>query len=491
MEGRNWQRMTKSQLVKELERQRNRETWLQAIERIGQIGYYEANYESNRVESCSLEYARIYGMSVEEVIAAQDSWEKILLQIHPDDREYYEKVDKAYRKGGSLDVEYRIIRKDGEIRNIREIGVRAIDDSSGIRTTFGIVQDITDHKKHAIDLENRDVLAQQAESITDIGHFIYDLITDKYVYISPGFARIHGVSCEEYLARVSSREDDIADVHADDYDRVAEVYEQHAIDGTEFSIDYRIHRADGEIRWIREQSIAHRISNGIAQQSIGVLQDITEQKHTETKLLEAKESLEATVKQRTQELESTVGLLREEVKERQKMAAELEFLANHDALTGLPSLRLCKDRLAQSLAESRRNKQISAVMFIDLDRFKEVNDKHGHEYGDLVLKVVADRIRAEIRETDTVARIGGDEFVVILSSVPGLEIIERVAIQVIDQIAQPIQVDQHDVEVSASVGIALYPENGNSPDELIRQADRAMYRVKDSGKNSFAYAVPE
>ncbi|MEE8365248.1 MAG: diguanylate cyclase [Gammaproteobacteria bacterium] len=491
MESRNLHRMTKSQLVEELERQRNRETLLQAIERIGQIGYYEGNYESDRIESCSVEYARIYGMSVEEVIASQDSREKILLQIHPDDREYYEKVDKAYRKGGSLDIEYRIIRKDGAIRNIREIGVRAIDDSNEIRSAFGIVQDITDHKKHAIDIENRNVLAQQAESITDIGHFIYDLITETYVYISPGFARIHGVSCEEYLTRARSQEDDIADIHADDYARVVEIYEQHSRNGTEFSIDYRIHRADGEIRWIREQCIAHRLSNGIAQQSIGVLQDITEQKNTEAKLLETKESLEAMVKQRTQELESTVWLLREEVKERQKMAAELEFLANHDALTGLPSLRLCKDRIAQSLAESRRNKQISAVMFVDLDRFKEVNDKHGHEYGDAVLKVVANRIRAEIRETDTVARIGGDEFVVILSSVPGLKIIERVATLVIDQIAQPIRVDQQEVKVSASVGIAIYPENGNTPEDLIRQADRAMYRVKDSGKNSFAYAVPE
>ena len=490
MESRNLHRMTKSQLVEELERQRNRENLLQAIDRIGHIGYYEWNYGINQLKSCSAEYARIFGMSVEEVMAAQCSWEKALQQVHPDDREQYKKIDKVFSKSGSLDIEYRIFREDGKIRNIREISIKVADDSGGTSSAFGIVQDITDHKKHAIDLENRDVLAQQAETITDIGNFIFDSMEETYVYISPGFARIHGVSCEEYLARVSSLKDDIADIHADDYARVAEIYEQYGIDGKEYSVDYRIHRADGEIRWIREQCTAHRISKGVVQQTIGVIQDITEQKNTEAKLLEAKESLEAMVKQRTQELESTVWLLREEIKERQKMAAELEFLANHDALTGLPSLRLCKDRLAQSLAESRRNKQISAVMFVDLDRFKEVNDKHGHEYGDAVLKIVADRIRAEIRETDTVARIGGDEFVVILSSVPGLEVIERVATLLIDQIAQPIRVDRQDVEVSASVGISIYPENGNTPEELIRQADRAMYRVKDSGKNSFGYAVP-
>lgn len=338
--------------------------------------------------------------------------------------------------------------------------------------------------------EYRDLLAQQVETISDIGHFIYDLVSDTYTYISPGFARIHGVTVEEYLARVSSYKDDIADVHADDYARVEEMYLQHHAEGSEYSIEYRIHRADGEIRWIREQCVAHHISDGVLQQSIGALQDITEQKNTEAKILETKEALESEVKQRTRLLALTVRQLKKEIARREKIAAELEFMANHDALTGLPSLRLCKDRLEHSLAESRRNKQKSAVMFIDLDGFKEVNDRHGHEYGDAVLKVVADRIKLDIRETDTVARIGGDEFVVILSSVPDLEIVERIAPQLIDQISQSIRIEKQEVVVSASVGIAIYPEDGNSADELIRQADRAMYLIKESGKNNYDFIKP-
>ncbi len=337
------------------------------------------------------------------------------------------------------------------------------------------------------DLEYRDLLAQRAEAITEIGHFIYDLTSDTYTYISPGFARIHGVSVEEYLARVSSEEDDIADVFADDYAHVAEVYRQYRIDGGEYSIEYRIHRADGEIRWIREQCDAHRISDELIQQSIGVLQDITEQKNTEAKILETQKSLESEVKQRTRSLSITVRQLKKEIARREKIAAELEFMANHDALTGLPSLRLCKDRIDHSLAESRRNKQQSAVMFIDLDGFKEVNDRHGHEYGDAVLKVVADRIKLEIRETDTVARIGGDEYLVILSSVPDLEIVERIAAQLIDQISQSIRIGKQKVVVSASVGIAIYPEDGNTAEELIRQADRTMYLIKESGKNNYGF----
>ena len=148
-----------------------------------------------------------------------------------------------------------------------------------------------------------------------------------------------------------------------------------------------------------------------------MLQDITAQKTAEQEIIDARDTLEQQVVERTHELANTVKQLQVEIEEREKIAGELDFLANHDALTGLPSLRLCKDRLDQSLIAARRNRQTSAVMFLDLDGFKEINDEHGHEFGDKVLKVTADRIKAEIRESDTVARIGGDEFVIILSKI--------------------------------------------------------------------------
>ena len=185
----------------------------------------------------------------------------------------------------------------------------------------------------------------------------------------------------------------------------------------------------------------------------------------------------------------TVKQLEKEIEEREKIAAELDFLANHDALTGLPSLRLCKDRLDHSLAEARRNRQTSAVMFLDLDGFKAINDEHGHEFGDLVLKVTADRIKAEIRETDTVARIGGDEFVIILSSLPELNIAERIASSLVRQIAQTIHIEKSEVSVSASIGISLYPDNGTTAEELIRSADKAMYQIKHQGKNNFGFTL--
>lgn len=476
------QRMTKAQLVKELELYQYREALFEATGHIAHIGYFEWNYEYDRLEFCSEEYARIFNMSIKDVLESQDSWEKMILHIHPDDREQYAKVDNSLPDSKSLDVEYRIIRKDGKIRQVREISIIVTDDAGKISGAFGIYQDITDHKKHELDLEYRDALTQQAEAITDIGHYIFNMKEDKYAYISPGYARIHGVTCEEYLASVNSSEEDIADILAEDYERVVKIYEQQIIDKKDFLVEYRIRRADGEIRWIREQCTVHRISNGVIQELLGVLQDITMQKNTEENLLEVRDTLEATVKQRTRELAETVSQLQDEITEREKIAAELKFLANHDALTGLPSLRLCKDRLDRSLAESRRNNQMSAVMFVDLDDFKLVNDSYGHECGDLVLKCTADRIRAEIREIDTVARIGGDEFLIILSQISEVADTQRIAKNIIDQISQVINVNSHQVTVGASIGIAIYPDDGTTSDELIRKADKAMYLIKHSLK---------
>ena len=126
-------------------------------------------------------------------------------------------------------------------------------------------------------------------------------------------------------------------------------------------------------------------------------------------------------------------------------------------------------------------------MFLDLDGFKQINDRYGHEFGDRVLRETAGRITAEIRETDTVARIGGDEFVIILSSLPENNIANRIARSLVESIARPIDVDSVEIAVSASIGISLYPENGVTAEELIRSADKAMYRIKRAGKNSFGF----
>ena len=476
------------ELEAELERLRHREALLDATEQIANIGHCEWDYENNRIRSCSDGYARIFGQTVEEVLESHSSWDRVLESLYPEDRDIYLESYKSQQQSGSHEVEYRILRPSGEIRHIYETGTVEFDADGKAIAAFGLLQDVTERKLYQQELENRDAMAQQVESITDIGHFIFDLVSETYTYLSRGFARIHGVSVEEYRSMVGSRLDDVEDLHPEDYDRVIEVYARHKEEGDDLNIEYRIYRSDGAIRWIREQGTAVRGPGGEPRQSIGVIQDITDQKSIEKSLREARDSLEQMVKNRTRKLAATVKQLEAEVEQRKKIAAELDFLANHDALTGLPSLRLCKDRLDHSLAEARRNRQMSAVMFLDLDGFKEINDAHGHEFGDQVLKTIADRIKTEIRETDTVARIGGDEFVIISSSLPESAIAERIASSLIRQISRPIHIEDVEVAVSASIGIAFYPDDGATAEQLIRSADKAMYEVKRKGRNAYGFA---
>jgi len=469
----------------ELEKLRHREKLLNVAEQLAGIGHCEWDYASKLIRYCSEGYARIFKQSMDEVLLSQNSWQKVLQQIHPEDRESYSKSFESLDQTAVHEIEYRVMLADGAVRHVHETGKMEFDSNGKAVTVFALLQDITERKIYQHALENLEAMAQQVESITDIGHFIFDLKEESYIYISQGFAAIHGVSVEEYASMVKSRGDDMEDVHPEDYSLLSETYEKHRQSGEKFNVEYRIYRSDGELRWIREQGTAVNSSSGEVIQSVGVIQDITRQYTTEQNLREVRDTLESMVKSRTRKLADTVKQLEDEISEREKIAAELDFLANHDALTGLPSLRLCKDRLEHSLAEARRKQQMSAVMFIDLDGFKQINDHHGHEFGDLVLKATADRIKAGIRETDTVARIGGDEFIVILSSLPEIPIAERIAKNLVRQIALPLKVGSLEIGVSASIGIALYPQHGADVEELIRAADSAMYQIKHEGKNSF------
>jgi diguanylate cyclase (GGDEF)-like protein len=167
---------------------------------------------------------------------------------------------------------------------------------------------------------------------------------------------------------------------------------------------------------------------------------------------------------------------------------ELERLATHDPLTGLPTLRLATDRLHIACGLARRAQRKLALLFIDLDGFKPVNDSFGHDIGDQVLCEVARRLAGAIRGEDTVARIGGDEFLAIIGNLEHADAVKLVATGIGDAVAQPILLAGHTIQVGASIGIALFPDDAVDIDGLRRAADQAMYQVKKSGKGSFAFA---
>lgn len=178
-----------------------------------------------------------------------------------------------------------------------------------------------------------------------------------------------------------------------------------------------------------------------------------------------------------------------DITELKRAQEQLQHLANHDDLTGLPTRRLALDRGQMAIQRSMRNGNMTAFLFVDLDGFKPINDSYGHEVGDLVLKEVANLLLSAVRKSDTVARIGGDEFLIIVDGCRHEEEVERVAEVVVSTLSQPMNIQNAAlIHIGCSIGIAMYPNDGTEFERLIQRADVAMYVVKDSGKNHFRFA---
>jgi diguanylate cyclase (GGDEF)-like protein/PAS domain S-box-containing protein len=176
-----------------------------------------------------------------------------------------------------------------------------------------------------------------------------------------------------------------------------------------------------------------------------------------------------------------------DVTERMQTQERLQHMAQHDALTELPNRVLFLDRLKQALARARWHQRLVAILFVDMDRFKTINDTLGHEVGDKLLQALAERFTASVREGDTVARFGGDEFVVLLDDVASEKDIGAVAQKVLEVLAPPFAIDGRDLYITASIGVSLYPNDGEDSTTLLKNADIAMYRAKDAGKNTYQF----
>jgi len=182
--------------------------------------------------------------------------------------------------------------------------------------------------------------------------------------------------------------------------------------------------------------------------------------------------------------------LSEEIDEHRRTEQRLEYLAHHDPLTGLPNRVLLHDRIEQAMAQARRDGGKFAVVLMDLDQFKNVNDSLGHGAGDALLLAVAQRLRASLRETDTICRLGGDEFLLLFHDLREREAVLPILASLQAQLSTPVAVEGNEMRVSASFGVTFYPDDGRDLETLQRQADTAMYRAKDSGRNTFQFFDP-
>jgi diguanylate cyclase (GGDEF)-like protein len=215
-----------------------------------------------------------------------------------------------------------------------------------------------------------------------------------------------------------------------------------------YQVDHRVVRADGALRWVHERAEVVRDAAGKPARLVGVVQDITARKEAEEQLL---------------------------------------HLAHYDKLTELPNRTLFHDRLLQSLAHSRHAGRAAAVIFVDLDHFKLINDTLGHPAGDQLLKQVAHRLQEALRTGDTVGRLGGDEFAVVLSDMFAASDADVVAQKLMSALAQPFILDGREVFVNASAGITLFPTDSEDPDTLLKYADAAMYRAKELGRGNYQF----
>lgn len=187
-----------------------------------------------------------------------------------------------------------------------------------------------------------------------------------------------------------------------------------------------------------------------------------------------------------------IAALLEDEREAAALAADqVEHLAYHDALTGLPNRPLFMDRLIVALAQAARANQKLAVFFLDLDRFKDINDSLGHTVGDILLKSAAERVRRCVREGDTVARFGGDEFTLLIPKIDKIEDAAKIAEKIISTLKQPFVINEQELVVTTSIGVAIYPNDGLDPETLVRNSDSAMYRAKDQGRDGYQLYAAE
>jgi len=212
-----------------------------------------------------------------------------------------------------------------------------------------------------------------------------------------------------------------------------------------------------------------------------------ERENAEEALRQAQGTLERRVTARTDDLARANAGLEAEIAERRLADQRVVHMAHHDALTGLPNRTLLADRIGQAIACAHRGGSKLAVLFLDLDRFKNVNDSFGHAIGDLLLTAVAARLTASRREEDTVARLGGDEFIVSIPDVASTAEAESVAARILSDLAKPFKIAGHELHAGGSIGIALYPKDGDTAETLMRNADTAMYHAKELGRANYQF----
>lgn len=372
------------------------------------------------------------------------SYEQI---THPDDRQHVrDTIQEAVQNNRRFDIEYRIVRADGSIRHVWERGTNISHDTWDILE--GFIQDVTERKQ--ADEALREAERRYRSIFENAIEGIYQSTpNDGYLAVNPALARMYGYDSPQQL--ISTLRDIDHQVYVDPQRRL-EFKRMMSKHGVVTNFESRVHRRNGEIIWISENARSVYNSEGTLLFFEGTVEAITERKLHE---------------------------------------AEIQFQATHDALTGLPNRTLLYDRMQQAVLHSERYGNLTAIAFLDLDQFKFINDSLGHQIGDELLKITAQRLTSCLRESDTVARQGGDEFVLLLTDQPNEEAITHTMQRVLHEVSQPWKANDLEFQITCSIGVTLCPDDGRDAETLLKNADSAMYKAKELGRNNFQYFSAE
>jgi len=414
---------------------------LAEAQRIAHVGHWTLDLEKNEL-TWSDEVYRIFGMEPAQFDITYDAF---LDTAHPDDREF---VSRAYtdavKNRTPYDIIHRLRLPDGSIRWVNERCETFYDDAGKPLRSVGTVQDITEHKLAEDALRESEARYRKLVELSPDAIGIHQL--GRWIYMNPAGMRLFGAASDADI--VGQRV--LAFVHPDDKHIARDMFRLIRQREHQPFIELRIQTLDGRMLYAEVSGAVVSIGEEPATLIIG--HDVTARKTAE---------------------------------------AKLEHMARYDDLTDLPSRALFFDRLGQSLAHARRRGHAVAVLYIDLDDFKRINDTQGHQAGDDLLRQVAARLQGCVREVDTVARMGGDEFTCILSEISDSQSAAvLVAEKILAALADTFDVGGAKVRIGGSLGIAMYPDHGQDEDTMISRADAAMYEAKRGGKNQYRFYRP-